>query len=415
MSTERSSKQQIIEDASPALEAPFSLDEYRKRLDRVRTLMEREGIDLLYVSTPESMFYLSGYQAEWYQANSPVIWPPICGIAVHREHDRFILFDQIWEAVLCRYTTVATDIRYYTRESQQSGVEFIVSELTAEGWTSGTVGLEMGAYRPNRLVSEEFQAVFESEGCRVVDGTDIVRDARRIKSPAELASLERAMRIAEIGMRAAIDTIEPGITELDVYAEIIAAMAHAGGENPSITLPVLSGQKSATPHGLASRKQIMPGEIVIIDICGVYNRYHANIARTFSMGEPHPDVASVIERSAESFQVLQETVRPNLPVRELNETMWNYYRESGILEDHRWIGGYEMGCAFPPDWVGAFVYDPNFDPGDQLFEPGMVVNFESQVFLPRLAGMSLLIDTIMFTERDAGLMSRIPHDLIVIE
>jgi Xaa-Pro dipeptidase len=410
-----SNKEQIIHYGRPALEAPFSLDEYRERLDRVRTVMEREGIDLLYLGTPESMFYLSGYQAEWYQANSPKIWPPICGVAVHRDHDKFILFDQIWEAVLCRYTTVSTDTRYYTRESQYSAVDFIVSELKSEGWTGGTVGLEMGAYRPNRNVSHQFQEAFETAGCTVVDGTDVVREVRRIKSPTELSYMKTAMQIAEIGMQAAWDTLEPGITELDVYAEMIAAMAHAGGENPAITLPVLSGMKSATPHGLASRKQIMPGEIVVVDICGVYNRYHANMARTFSMGEPHPDVAGVIHKSAQSFDVLNDTVRPGLPVRDLNTTMWNFYKETGILEDHRWIGGYEMGLAFPPDWVGAFVYDPNFDPGDAVFDPGMVVNYESQVFLPRMAGMSLLIDSIMFTEEDAGLMTDFPRDLIVVE
>jgi Xaa-Pro dipeptidase len=410
-----SNKQQIIQHASPAMEAPFSLDEYRTRLNRVRAAMEERGIDLLYLSSPESMFYLSGYQAEWYQANSPKVWPPICGVAVHRKQDKFVLFDQIWEAVLCRYTTVSTDTRYYTRESQQSGVEFIVSELKSEGWLSGTVGLETRSYRPNRQVSEEFQAAFEAEECSVVDATDLLREVRRIKSPAEMYCLERAMQIAEIGMQAAADVMEPGITELDVYAEVISAMAHAGGENPAITLPVLSGQKTASPHGLASRKQIMHGEIVIVDICGVYNRYHANMARTFSMGEPHAEVASVIERSAQSFQLLNETVRPNLAVRELNRTMWNFYKETGILEDHRWIGGYEMGCAFPPDWVGEFVYDPNLDPGDQVFEPGMVVNYESQVFLPRLAGLSLLIDSIMFTEQDAGIMSTLSQDLIVIE
>jgi Xaa-Pro dipeptidase len=410
-----SNKERVIQYGRPALEAPFSLDEYRERLDRVRAIMEREGIDLLYLGTPESMFYLSGYQAEWYQANSPKIWPPICGVAVHRDHDKFILFDQIWEAVLCRYTTVSTDTRYYTRESQYSAVDFIVSELKSEGWTGGTVGLEMGAYRPNRNVSHQFQAAFEAAGCTVVDGTNIVREARRIKSPTELSYMKTAMQIAEIGMQAAWDTLEPGITELDVYAEMIAAMAHAGGENPAITLPVLSGMKTATPHGLASRKQIMPGEIVVVDICGVYNRYHANMARTFSMGEPHPDVAEVIHKSAQSFDVLNDTVHPGLPVRDLNTTMWNYYEETGILEDHRWIGGYEMGLAFPPDWVGEFVYDPNLDPGDSVFEPGMVVNYESQVFLPRMAGMSLLIDSIMFTEDDAGLMSDFPRDLIVVE
>jgi hypothetical protein len=44
-----------------------------------------------------------------------------------------------------------------------------------------------------------------------------------------------------------------------------------------------------------------------------------------------------------------------------------------------------------------------------------VVNYESQYFLPQRAGLTFLIDTLMFTEDQATIMSQIPHDLIVVE
>lgn len=406
----------VLEYAFPAMEVPFSLGEYQQRLRRVREVMAREGIDLLYLTSPESLCYLSGYQSEWYQAQSPKAWPPVSGIAVHVDHERFILFDQEGEAVLCRYQTIASDVRLYRRDERGlSAIDFIVSELQAEGWLSRTVGLELWSYRPNPAVSAQFRAAFEAAGCQVVDGTDVVREVRSIKSPQELAYIETAMRIADIGMQAAIDHLRPGMTELEVYAEIVAAMARAGGENPSITIPVLSGAKTMAPHALASRKQIMPGEIVIIDLCGVYNRYHANLARTFSMGEPHPDVARVVNNSAGVYQAVSTILRPHLPVRELNEVVRRYYEDAGIWESRRWVGGYELGIAFPPDWVGPFVYSQDLDPGDCVFAPGMVINYESQFYLPNHAGFSLLIDTIVFTEQEARILSRTPRELIVIE
>jgi len=406
----------VLEHAFPAMEVPFAVGEYQQRLRRVREVMAREGVDLLYLTSPESLCYLSGYQAEWYQAQSPKAWPAVSGIAVHADHDRFILFDQEGEAVLCRYQTVASDVRLYRRDERGlSAIDFIVSELQAEGWLARTVGLELWSYRPNPAVSAQFRAAFEAAGCQVVDGTDIVREVRSIKSPQELAYIETAMRLADIGMRAAIEHLRPGMTELEVYAEIVAAMARAGGENPSITLPVLSGPKTMAPHALASRKQIMPGEIVIIDVCGVYNRYHGNLARTFSMGEPHPDVAQVVALSAGVYDALTSILRPYLPVRELNQFVQRYYEDAGIWASRRWIGGYELGIAFPPDWVGPFVYSCDLDPGERVFLPGMVVNYESQFYLPHHAGFSLLIDTIVFTEQDARLLGRTPRDLIVIE
>ncbi len=396
----------------PEPDLPFSPEEFGLRLARIREVMERERIDLLYLSSPESMYYVSGYQAEWYQAQGPKDWPPLGGIAVHVDHDRFILFDQEEETLLTRYTSISTDTRTFQGfNSMYSG---IVSELKAEGWLGGTVGLEMWSYRPNRAVSERFQALLEAESCEVVDGSDVVREVRAIKSPAELDYIETAARIADIGMQAGIDHTRPGVSELDVYAEIVYAMTKAGGENPAIPVLVLTGTRSCS-HMLASRRKINPGEIVVFDICGVYNRYHGNVARTLSMGQPSRAVAEQARLSCASVKVLKETIRPNLPVIELNTRMQSYYEAAGIWEDRWWVGGYEFGIGFPPDWVGPFMYEPDTDPGHRLFRPGEVVNFESMFYLPERAGMAWLINTIMFTETGARLLSEMPNELIVIE
>src|SRR5262249_45870959 len=247
----------------------------------------------------------------------------------------------------------------FLQRGRETALDFVVGELQSEGWLGKTVALEMWSYRPNRMVSEQFQAAFERAGCRVVDGTDVVREVRAVKSPQELFCMETAARIADVGLRAAQAALRPGVTELEVYGELIAAMAKAGGENAGITLPVLSGIKSAGGHALASRKPILPGEVVLVDVCGVYNRYHVNVARNFSIGEPQPDVARRFEQVSGMFKAIDEVLRPNLPVQELNDAVQGYYEQQGIWEHRGYIGGYELGIAFPPDWVGEFHYGPH--------------------------------------------------------
>jgi Xaa-Pro dipeptidase len=405
-------RERVVKYGAPAMEAPFSQAEYRMRLDRVRDGMRAAGIDLLYVMSPEGMCYLSGYANEWYQAQSPKAWAASSGIAVHVDHDHFILFDSVAETILIRTSSVASDVR---NPERGSAIEFIVNELKAEGWLSGTVGLEMWSYRPNRVVSERFQAAFESAGRSVTDGSDVIRSARKLKSPQELASMEIAARIADIGLAAARDTIRAGVTELEVYGEVIAAMASAGGENAAITLPVLSGIKTPTGHGLASRKQIMPGEVVLVDVCGVFNRYHVNVARNFAVGEPHPEVSRRVNLAAEMFSTVEEILRPNLPISEFNDAVQGYYEDVGIWEHRGYVGGYETGIAFPPDWVGEFNYGPHVDAGNQVFEPGLVINHEAQFYLPRMVGYCMIIDSIMFTDSDARWLGQTPRELMVIE
>lgn len=404
-----------LEQCQPAMEVPFTPAEYRHRLQRIRRRMREDGIELLYLMAPESMFYVSGYTCEWYQAQGPKQWPATSGIAVHVDHDDFILFDTPSEQIMSRYVTIAKDIRVFPMTSRRDGISFILDELSAGGWLGGAVGLEFYSYRPNPMISRRFEQGFTDRGCQVVDGSDILREVRWLKSPQEMAYIGQAGRIMDIGLSAARDALMPGVTELDVYGEIIRAMARAGGENPGITLPVLSGAKANCGHALAGRKQIAYGEQVNIDVCGVYNRYHCNAARSFYLGEPSKDVADFFDKSARSFDVIAQMLRPDLPLRELVITLKDYYESAGIWENAAWVGGYELGIAFPPDWVGNFVYELSDVNSDVVFAAGNVVNYESQFFGPKLSGLTYLIDTLVFEQDTAHIASTMPRELIVVE
>jgi len=98
-------------------EPAFPEAEYAVRLARIRERMQADGVDCLFLTSPEAMFWVSGYQCEWYQAQSPPQWPAASGIAIHVDHDRYILFDTEREAVLGRIFTCSVDTRYFPRTS----------------------------------------------------------------------------------------------------------------------------------------------------------------------------------------------------------------------------------------------------------------------------------------------------------
>ncbi len=404
-----------LEECQPEMELAFSLEEYQQRLQRIRARMEDEGIDVLWLMSPESLYYVSGYKCIWYQAQSPKRWPATSGIAIHKDHDDFILFDTPSEAIMCRFVTCAKDIRAFPIEGRRDGISFIIDELKARGWTSsGRVGMEFHSYRPNPVISQRFRDAFESAGMSVTDGSDILRDMRWVKSDAEIACIEKAGEITDIGFQAARDTIRAGATELDVYGAMIDAMSKAGGEIAGITLPVNSGLKANCGHSMPSRRVIRAGEQVNIDISGVFERYHCNAGRSFHVGEPARDVKEYHRLSTGVFDVIADMLRPNLPVAELIKTTRAYYDEVGIWSDAGWVGGYELGLAFPPDWLGGYVYEMSDTDTDKIFEPGTVVNFESQFFSPRMSGITYYIDTLMFKADTAFQPLKTPLELVVV-
>ena len=415
MAKHPSARETNLRFCTPEPEIVFSLDEYRMRLQRTREAMEKARIDFLYLTAPESRYYISGFSSDWYQAQSPEGWHPLSGVAVKADSDKFITFERDVNEVLVRFTTVGSDTRIRAGSDERPMHQFIVDHLRDEGWLEGTVGLELFNYRPGPAVSRMLQNSLEAQGCRVIDATDLLRRIRSVKSPQELAYVRTAAKIGDIGIRKAIDCMRPGMTELDVYAEMVYAMAKAGGEHSGKTPSVASGQKTLCTDAHTTRRKIMPGEIVNIDICGCYNRYHTNYARTFSMGEPHPEVAKRVAASAGAFDVLAEVISPGVPIADVTRAVKTYYQEAGIWEERWWVGGYEMGIAFQPDWVGPYVYDPDVDPEGRRFVSGTVVNYESDFFLPQVAGLSLIIDTMAFTDTSAEILHGESQDLIVIE
>jgi len=111
-------------------EVPFPQAEYADRLDRVRSEMAARGVVLLFVTAPESICYLSGFQGEWYQAQSGRNFPPSSGIAVHVDHDAYIHFETPSEAVLTAIGTVSRDVRIFPLEARRDGLPFILSALS---------------------------------------------------------------------------------------------------------------------------------------------------------------------------------------------------------------------------------------------------------------------------------------------
>jgi Xaa-Pro dipeptidase len=413
--TMKTNKQDFFENCAYDAEQPFPKAEYDARLRRIRERMAKAGIDLLFVGSPDGINYVTGHQVEWYQAQSPKQWPGTSGVAIHVNHDKYILFETVRELLVTRYVTHSVDTRTFPPETMRDGTGYIVKELKAEGWLPGKIGLEYWSYRPIRAVSERFETRFKDAGCTVVDGSDVLREVRHVKSPLELACIEKAGKIAEIGMAAARDAIAPGVTELEVYGVMVAAMAKAGGENPGITMPVISGQKTGSPHALASRKKIRQGELVSVDVSGVYNRYHCNMARTFSVGEPSKAVKDVVKKAMGSYELVRKHLKPNARLGDVSKILVDYYKAQGIFEDRGWIGGYEMGIAFPPDWVGNFIFDPtdSFN-HDRVFEPNTVINYENQFYLPDRVGHYFQIDSIMFTATEAKFLTNLPGEIVVV-
>ena len=329
-------KQLVFRTMSERLEQelppPFPASEYRSRWERVRGAMEKAGVDTLFVSSPADICYLTGHQTAWYHDGGPAEWVPESGVALHVDADEPIMFDDEDESLLAGSAACTPDLRVPPNTTVEAALRelgglpadeaaftqdtaFIIDQLKKEGWLKGRVGLQLSHWRPNPAYSATFRAAFEAAGATVVDGTPIVQSVSRYKSPLELDCVRLAARIGDAGFRAASAAMAEGVTEIEVWAAATSAMAAEGGELGGIPGMVNSGPKAATLHGVASRRKLRHGDIINIDMCGVYNRYHSNLARSSYLGEPPDDLREAMDKPRQLADAVRAELKPGMPLQ----------------------------------------------------------------------------------------------------
>ncbi len=397
------------------VELPFSQEEYRSRLEKLTAMAAAEAIDLLWVTSPEGVAWLHGFTASWYKGQAPMRYPQCYGTAVHVASGRFIHFDNPTEEPVLALTSISRDNRWLPDREARPNITFIMDELEKEGWLAGTVGMEFWSYLPNRAISTMFEGAFLASGMRPVDMSELVRRARRVKSAQEITCIERAMEICDIGHRAIAEYLVPGMTELELFGKVIAAMMAAGGEFSALipvfnAMPLAGAKPMSSGHSMASRRVINGGEILAADLCGVFNRYHANALRGYYVGDDPPlELEERYRLSGGVFDVIASEVKAGMTVREVNLLLRGYYERTGLWsETEGWALGYELGWSLPPDWVGDFYFHLGDDRYlDRVFEENMVTNFESLFD-------THLIDTLVYGAHGTRVLSRTPLALIAV-
>lgn len=388
------------------MNAPFSDAEYAARLVRVRESMAATGLDVLYVTSPPNIFYLSGYDAIWYPWRLPL------GCAVVRDPARLLFFDWTRHEGYAKLHARCDELVLF--EYAEPGAA-VAAAFRERGLAGATVGLERYGLNPAAPILDALGAALAADGSTVAAGDWIVDDVRNYKSPAELERIREAGRIADTAMAALRERLRPGMTELQAAAFLTTLLADGGSEVPATPPLVCSGPTAwVDTHSFPSRRVLEQGDTISIDCCAVIDRYHANLCRTLALGAPNPEAAAMLDAAAGSIGELQRlAVLGEGPETAMAAAeRWVYDRVP--QEKVWWVGGYSLGIGLPPSWVGH-TYLANDGLSKVTWQPGYVSNFET-VLVDKEGGFeAAAIDTIVMTEDGLEVLSELPRGLLEVE
>ncbi len=388
----------------------FPEREYAERMGKVRAALAAEGIDAIYVTHPENLTYLTGYDMIWNHHRC------LTGVLVRADSDATVFFDERAHTTIVSTTPEIREIVWLDDGDFRESIDIIARELEARGLGKAAIGIEKGGYSPHASVTDALEQRVQSLGAKVIDASPLIEEIRFVKSPLEIAHVRKAAAIADEAMAAARDALRPGITETALEGVIMGTMMKAGGGYPGIRTMIGSGPRAGTHHSPPTRRQVKPGDLVFIDFCGCYDRYHVNLNRTFALGEPDPRWTKLMDESAGCIDAIVAEISPGDPLSKADTIGNDYIDAAGLRKYAWWVGGYSLGIAMPPDWCGRHWLKPLEEAAARNFEPGVVVNFENQFDVwedwPGGSGAAY-IDSLLMTDSGLEVLSTLPRNLVV--
>ena len=394
---------------------PFPAEEYAVRRAKVRKALTDSSLDAIFVTTPANITWLTGYDMIWYHLQN------LTGVLVRADSDDTVFFDSSAHTTIISTTPEISQVVYVDAAAVSGTVDesisAIVGGIADKGLSGGRIGLELWGYAPHASVMEALAGALRKGGATVEDHWTLVEKQRFVKSDLEVQHVRKAAEIADLAMAAARDAIRPGIMETEIEGVLMGTMMKAGGGYPGIRSMIGSGPRSGTHHSPPTRRQIKQGDLVFVDFCGCYDRYHVNVNRTFSVGEPDPRWTNLMTTAAGCIDAIVSELKLGDSLSKVDAVAQRYTDESGIREYVWWVGGYAQEIALPPDWCGNHWLNPRFDIGDPPIQPGMVFNLENQFDVwedwPGGSGCAY-IESLLVTENGLEVLSKLPRTLVTV-
>ena len=143
------------------------------------------------------------------------------------------------------------------------------------------------AVAPSHLTVADEKTLRKAAGGAVkwlaVDGT--VEKLRAVKDNDEITRIREAALVGSEVMEEAMALIRPGVTELEIAAEIGYRMRRKGASGESFEAIVAAGPRSALPHARPTKRKIGRNELVVLDLGAILRRYCSDLTRTVYVGK----------------------------------------------------------------------------------------------------------------------------------
>ncbi|MCC5467720.1 M24 family metallopeptidase [Pelosinus sp. Bkl1] len=348
------------------------------RLIKLRKFMNEHKLECMLIQKPENRHYFSGFSGS-------------AGILLISNHSNLLLTDFRYIEQATMQATQYEIVRYHT-----------VGKTLAE--MINKLGVFQIGFESDFVTYDGHQELINN--LHSVNLVPVQLDAlRMVKDENEIASIKKAVEIADNAFSRIVSFIKPGMTEQEVALELEYYMRKFGAEKPAFDTIMASGRRGALPHGRASEKIIELGDFVTMDFGAVYQGYHSDITRTICMGKATAKQKEIYEIVLAAQLAGVQAVAPGKIGKDVDTVSRNIIIDAGFGE----FFGHGLGHG-----LGLNIHEePRLSPANihTVLLRNMVVTVEPGIYLPDWGGVRIE-DTVLVSDEGCQILTASSKQLI---
>ena len=203
-------------------------------------------------------------------------------------------------------------------------------------------------------------------GLALVDVAEQLAGVRAVKDADEIERLRTAVAVCDAGQRAAREHAQPGLSELELWSHVHAAVEEAAGGRTALVADLLSGARTGEVGGAPGERVLAPGDLVLCDLVPRVRGYWGDSCATFAVGTVDRAARTQHAAARDALARGLEAIRPGIRAGDLD----SFVRDGLDYPHHT---GHGLGA----DWHE----EPRIVPGSPtVLAPGMVIALEPAVY-----------------------------------
>lgn len=339
-------------------------------MKKITTITELMHTDTLIISDPISIQYLTQKRFD--------VGERMLVLLLRKKHKPLLFINKMFTGV--------DNIETIHFEDHENSAEILSTYIPH----SGVIGVD-------GLFNARFLIPLLSNTRTFVNGSSVIESMRAIKDPYEMEQLRIASQHNDRIMEALLPYFQEGVSEIELANRVKTLQSQDPLSGISFEPSVVFTENIADPHGIPTTRRLKNGDVILVDMGGIYNGYCSDMTRTFFFGT-HPQLETIYDIVLEAIETATLAVKPGARLCDVDKAARDVIESYGYGPQFIHRTGHGIGIEVHET---LDVSSTN----ETMIQPGMCFSIEPGIYLQGIGGVRIE-DLILVTDDGVEVLNK---------